>query len=892
MPRYHNIAPSHHYNEGAQKLWSIYVKEGEQHDSVLTDTWKVDLDSTLIFAGLFSASVTAFIIESYKLLKPDSGDITNALLAQILAVQLTMASSNTTVFVPGFVSSNSTTLTIPVSAIVVNVLWFLSLASVLTAALIVTLVQQWVRDYLHRTHHYTQPLKRARMRRYLFAGIQTWKLDDIVEYIPTLLHLSLFLFFAGLCVFLANINVIVVAFVGFVVGCCVIAYSIATIAPFFDPSTPFETPLSSIISHLSSAIGCCRRREEALTLSGLREYQAMEPTNPHKADAHAFSWVIQRSTDDSECEALLACIPGFLGSSDGEKTWRETLHYPEIVEAFFKGAASVLSAASPLYGGRMSEQDTKRVVVCLDALFAFVRTAPHSLPPQLDISPLSNSLAQLARSNYDDSFISRVHAVSLRAKAASIFALHKHLTIPSGLQIDGQESQEMHNQIMKLQYLGLEADRKLQDMDTMRQTLERSIREFRERGGTDKSSVSAILRTYLDIVDTSSKTLSAWLSFQQKMDDAANIVLGGWSKYLTNIGRTAQTDLPFEDRLLVSYRHIPHLHDGTWSFFALVIMAYIRQTKVYPPLLPLPSPDIPSVRSDTFQFEAWFPFLQLTDKRWILSDAFAQELHPLAFAFDMLLPYSDPHLYIQDRSKTGQYDLRNMLGYAAELSLPDLPTMGRPFSLWASIAYATAYGCETRALFDLVAALMTTCKSSVTDSAGETFHAEAVISGALRIVSERLARKKPSGSLLFAFSTLQKILTLEHEARSLPFSQSNMDFIINNIFRNILHRENLICLRGCPDLIGTLAEDTGFDTGLEAIGIRPSPRTIPLYDLRDLYAAPALSNGLVGRGLSPQVSGPQWLDERGYLGVRDEEKNNICTRIMEGRNIYQTMPEG
>lgn len=42
-----------------------------------------DCDGTLIFAGLFSAVVTAFFIKSVDLLRPDSGDMTVQLLAQI-----------------------------------------------------------------------------------------------------------------------------------------------------------------------------------------------------------------------------------------------------------------------------------------------------------------------------------------------------------------------------------------------------------------------------------------------------------------------------------------------------------------------------------------------------------------------------------------------------------------------------------------------------------------------------------------------------------------------------------------------------------------------------------------------------------------------------------------
>ncbi|KAJ7137480.1 hypothetical protein C8R43DRAFT_854146, partial [Mycena crocata] len=63
--------------------WAIYVSEAEKYDKGLVESWKSDMEGILIFAGLFSASLTAFLIESYKTLVPDPTDKTVDLLAQI-----------------------------------------------------------------------------------------------------------------------------------------------------------------------------------------------------------------------------------------------------------------------------------------------------------------------------------------------------------------------------------------------------------------------------------------------------------------------------------------------------------------------------------------------------------------------------------------------------------------------------------------------------------------------------------------------------------------------------------------------------------------------------------------------------------------------------------------
>ncbi|KAF8147049.1 hypothetical protein K438DRAFT_1542825, partial [Mycena galopus ATCC 62051] len=65
------------------KLWAVYISEAEKYDKALVESWKADMEGLLIFAGLFSATLTAFLLESYRSLTPDQGAITIAILAQI-----------------------------------------------------------------------------------------------------------------------------------------------------------------------------------------------------------------------------------------------------------------------------------------------------------------------------------------------------------------------------------------------------------------------------------------------------------------------------------------------------------------------------------------------------------------------------------------------------------------------------------------------------------------------------------------------------------------------------------------------------------------------------------------------------------------------------------------
>ncbi|GAV99271.1 hypothetical protein LENED_000715 [Lentinula edodes] len=67
--------------------WEESMKRVDLYDDEMCRGWKEDVDTLLVFAGLFSAAVTAFIIESYKWLQPNNLDF-NLQLLQHIAAQL------------------------------------------------------------------------------------------------------------------------------------------------------------------------------------------------------------------------------------------------------------------------------------------------------------------------------------------------------------------------------------------------------------------------------------------------------------------------------------------------------------------------------------------------------------------------------------------------------------------------------------------------------------------------------------------------------------------------------------------------------------------------------------------------------------------------------------
>ncbi|KAJ7034248.1 hypothetical protein C8F04DRAFT_584061 [Mycena alexandri] len=130
------------WNESASaKLWAVYVSEAEKYDRALVESWRSDMEGMLIFEGgsLLSASLTAFIVETYKTLLPDSGNSAVVLLKQI-SLQLAAAANGTEFIIPALVPFTPAT-----AYRVCNALWFISLGFSLTCALIATLLEQWAR---------------------------------------------------------------------------------------------------------------------------------------------------------------------------------------------------------------------------------------------------------------------------------------------------------------------------------------------------------------------------------------------------------------------------------------------------------------------------------------------------------------------------------------------------------------------------------------------------------------------------------------------------------------------------------------------------------------------------------------------------------------------------
>ena len=125
----------------------------------------------------------------------------------------------------------------PPSIVYVNALWFLSITLSLGASTWAILCQEWCVLHL-RGRQPEDYAEMATKRQRTLEAIKAWKMKTLVVSIPVVLHLSVFLFLAGLWLRLANKNRVLGITVGIPAAIIVATYVIFTLLPVFT-NAPF-----------------------------------------------------------------------------------------------------------------------------------------------------------------------------------------------------------------------------------------------------------------------------------------------------------------------------------------------------------------------------------------------------------------------------------------------------------------------------------------------------------------------------------------------------------------------------------------------------------------------------------------------------------------------------
>uniref|UniRef100_D8QK46 DUF6535 domain-containing protein n=1 Tax=Schizophyllum commune (strain H4-8 / FGSC 9210) TaxID=578458 RepID=D8QK46_SCHCM len=220
------------------RIWRVMLDEGRIVDAAMLQRFRDHLDVDLVFAGLFSAVLTTFVVQTSQT-PSTTGDTTIALLLEIIAIQRAWANDPR---VDG-VASFSPPPPAPSPSPWINRCWFLSLIFSLLAAFGAVVVRQWLQEY--ESDIAGPPKRRALVRHFRRVGLENYKVHVIVPILPMLLHVSLLLFFIGLILYVGQSDPTMSHGIIALTTLIYLLYIVTNVLPVFDPQCPYRSPLST-----------------------------------------------------------------------------------------------------------------------------------------------------------------------------------------------------------------------------------------------------------------------------------------------------------------------------------------------------------------------------------------------------------------------------------------------------------------------------------------------------------------------------------------------------------------------------------------------------------------------------------------------------------------------
>ena len=137
------------------------------------------------------------------------------------------------------------------------------------------------------------------------------------EAVPGLLHVSLFLFFAGLADSTLNINTTIGVSTTVPIGICGLLYIFTTLAPVIYPQSPYQTSFSGVIWYAVQKLRGRRFKDRdgdlKIVSTNMAQGQmqlSMEKTKERNGrDKRAILWLLDNLTEDAEIESFVMSAP-------------------------------------------------------------------------------------------------------------------------------------------------------------------------------------------------------------------------------------------------------------------------------------------------------------------------------------------------------------------------------------------------------------------------------------------------------------------------------------------------------------------------------------------------------------------------------------------------------
>ncbi|KAF5353830.1 hypothetical protein D9758_010616 [Tetrapyrgos nigripes] len=304
------------------RVWKVYLDEAETFDDEMLKGFRDTLDALLVFAALFSAVVTSFVISTVVNLQPDYTKITASLMLE--QNLLLRATGNTTAqqSVPK-ASVDLDNADVSTKDLWINGLFFASLSLSLATALLSVLVKQWLQAYtLSLPTGNAQ--ERAKIRQFRYLGFEKWKVPEIIGLLPIILHASLGLFMVGLSVYVSELHESLCWIVVSVTGISFLMYFGSIIIPVIHIQCPYRVPiLFSLLQLLLFPLSIFQYLWKLVTYHGQRYYYHFQSRHPSNLDP---TWPSAPNTSLRHAETMfLHLIPDNNYELSSSSVWHHTM---------------------------------------------------------------------------------------------------------------------------------------------------------------------------------------------------------------------------------------------------------------------------------------------------------------------------------------------------------------------------------------------------------------------------------------------------------------------------------------------------------------------------------------------------------------------------------------
>ncbi|THH29160.1 hypothetical protein EUX98_g5022 [Antrodiella citrinella] len=235
-------SPAHRANTDVRaQFWKTYKTESEEFHIDFLRKYTDEMDSSLIFSGLFSAVNATFIAMMQPNLNADPNLTTQVLLMMVVQSLNHGAFAGQTLTLPTFEGPSSMTVWI-------QSLLYASLAASLFAALGAMMGKQWLGHYAKVGERGTVEERCIDRQRKLVA-LHTWHFHVVLQAIPLLLQLSLLLFGVGMAAYMWSQQRTIAWVLVSVVGISFLMYTLSVFCSLTYPDCPFHSPLADLVQH-------------------------------------------------------------------------------------------------------------------------------------------------------------------------------------------------------------------------------------------------------------------------------------------------------------------------------------------------------------------------------------------------------------------------------------------------------------------------------------------------------------------------------------------------------------------------------------------------------------------------------------------------------------------